>query len=598
MNGNSDYPDRLQKLFPGHPARRLLCTGVYTNELGEDKKEVTTVYRGARPGNYAEHLSVGSIGGRGALGVIPTYPEEFGGRTCWLVLFLALDFDHLSLAEVMPLVAALEEYRVYVYLDRGTTGRGVHLYIFLSSPLPQREAHEVLTTIANLSLHIGLPYPEFMPSSASGSGKGIFLPYRGAAEDGIGANPLIDPYGTQIPLGAANPDAAESEIFRTEVEDLKSFVENLGVADTRTTASCDTSHILPTPGTYAGGIEAWDAEMARLKEVWVKTRRQYLALGASAYGIRSLGISADRIKSSIEALEKASSDPEVDQRMKAVDRTVEKHVKGERVAWVKFYNLAGVEPPKSNKVVPYEVIIKLHILEDRLSSALFKGMGGFTDLDVLYSLIEVGRKYGKPHAEGVEVSISVRDLAEFARVGSDTVIKSLRRLGQSGLVKRGSRGKGTNSGSLVLLIDDEDVASHNMRDEDEDGNADEQDIHLPRFRWGAGKIGKTSRPILQILQRLQPCTRVDVAKAMGRKSNGIRNPMNRLWEQGLVVYDEETNTYTLPYDLQDRLFEVQFNDGTLETNFKHKKRFERERKAFRTMLSIKRAKGREKVQSR
>ncbi len=597
MNDNLDYPDILQKLFPGHPARRLLCTGVYTNELGEDKKEVTTVYRGARPGNYAEHLSVGSIGGRGALGVIPTYPEEFGGRTCWLVLFLALDFDSVGLAEVMPLVSTLEEYRVYVYLDRGTTGRGVHLYVFLSDPLRQRQAHEALTTIANLSRHLKLPYPEFMPSSASGAGKGIFLPYRGASEDGFGANPLIDPYGTQIPLGAADPDAAESEIFKTEVEDLKSFVENLGVADSGFTASCDTSQMLPTSGTYARGIEAWDAEMARLKEVWVQGKRQYLTLGASAYGIRSLGISADRIKNSIEALEKASSYPEVDERLKAVDHTLQKYVRGERIAWRKFYNLAGVEPPGANKVVPWEVILKLHILEDRLSSAPFKGMGGFTDLDVLDSLIEVGRRYGNPHPEGVEVSISVRDLAVVARVGKDTVNNSLKRLIEAGRVLRGSRGKGTHSGSLILLIEDVDVASHNVMDE----NADEQDIHVPvpRFRWGGGKLGKISRPILQILQGLQPCTRADVAKAMGRKSNGIRNPMNRLWEQGLVVYDEETNTYTLPSDFQDRLFEVQLANGTLETDFKHKKRFERERKAYKTLLSIKKTIGRdEPVQAR
>ncbi len=255
----------------------------------------------------------------------------------------------------------------------------------------------------------------------------------------------------------------------------------------------------------------------------------------------------------------------------------------------KFYKLAGVEPPRSNKVVPYEVILKLHALEDRLSSALFKGMGGFTDLDILYSLIEVGRKYGKPHAEGVEVSISVRALAEVARVGSDTVSNSLKRLGREGWVFRANKGRGSNSGSLVLLIDDE--ALHNVTDE----SADERDIHIPipRFRWGTGKMGKTSRPILQILQRLQPCTRADVARAMGRKSRDIRNPMNRLVEYELVDHDEEINTYTLPIDLQDRLFEVLLADGTLATDFKHKKRFERERKVYRALLSMNKARERE-----
>ncbi len=335
MKDNLNHPTILQKLFPGHPAKRLECTDVYTDGFGQKKKKVITIHRGARTEDYARHLSIDSIDGVDALGIIPTYPEQVEGKNRWFVSFLALDFDTLSLAEVMRLVAALEGYRVYVYLDRGTTGRGVHLYIFLSSPLPQGEAHEVLTTIANLSLHIGLPYPEFMPSSASGSGKGIFLPYRGAAENGFGVNPLIDFDGTQIPLDAADPDATEGEIFKTEVEDLKTLVEDLSVTDSRPTASPDTSNTLPTSGTYAGGLEAWDAEMTRLGKVWVEGKRQHLTLGATAYGIRSLGIPADRIKSSIEALERASSDPEVDQRMKAVDRTVQRHVRGERVAWVK-----------------------------------------------------------------------------------------------------------------------------------------------------------------------------------------------------------------------------------------------------------------------
>ena len=132
---------------------------------------------------------------------------------------MALDFDIFGFVDVMPLIAVLEEYRVYVYLDQGTTGRGVHLYIFLSDPLPQGEAHEVLVTIADLSKQLNLPYPEFMPSSASGPGKGIFLPYRGAAEDGFGANPFINPMGgEQIPL-----DVTESEVFRTDVERPSEF---------------------------------------------------------------------------------------------------------------------------------------------------------------------------------------------------------------------------------------------------------------------------------------------------------------------------------------------------------------------------------------
>ncbi len=586
MRDNRDYPRILRGLFPGHPAKRLLCTSVVRNESGGAKKKVVTIHRGAGLEDYSKHLDRKSYDGLGALGIIPTFPKSIGEKTRWFVWFLALDYDSISMQEIMTLIAVLEEYRVYVYVDQGTTGRGVHLYIFLSGPLLQREAHEVLVTIANLSKHLGLPYPEFMPSSTSGPGKGIFLPYRGAAEDGLGANPLIDPIGgVQIPLDAADPDAVDSEVFRTEVGDLRTLIENLG-GGSKSTTSHESSYNPIDISTYGGGLRTWDAEMTRLKEIWVEGRRQYLTLGATAYGI-SLGMTAVRIKEDIEALERASTHPEVDERLKAVDRTIEKHVKGQRIAWRKFYNLADVEPPGANKMVPWEVILRLQILEDRLRSVPFKGMGGFTDLDVLDSLIEVGRKYGKLHPEGVEISISVRDLALVARTSKDTILKSIKRLRKAGWIKRSNYGQGTNSGSLVLLID-EDLAFQELTNEDENKGVDEETtFHIPRFRWRSGNLGKTARPILMNLQRLQPCTKADVARAMGRKSRDIRNPMNRLWDDALVDHDEDTNTYTLPTDFQDRLFEVLLANGTLETDFRHKERFERERNMFRLLLHMK-----------
>ena len=195
MKDNRDYPSILQGLFPGHPARRLLCTDVYLDEFGRNKKKVVTIKRGARPEDYSRHLDPESYAGEGALGIIPTYSKSAGEKTRWLVRFLALDFDSVSMAMIMDLVAVLEQYRVYAYLDEGTTGRGVHFYVIPSFPLSQSEAHKVLITIANLSKQMKLSYPEFMPSSSSGREKGILLPYRGAAKDGFGANPLMDPYG-------------------------------------------------------------------------------------------------------------------------------------------------------------------------------------------------------------------------------------------------------------------------------------------------------------------------------------------------------------------------------------------------------------------
>ncbi|MBA2617096.1 MAG: hypothetical protein H0U91_02850, partial [Rubrobacter sp.] len=255
MREDRDYPGSLQRLFPGHPARHLLCNHVDRDASGKVEKKVTTLHRGALPRDYNKHLDPKSRDGAGALGVIPGFPENDGETTRWFVQFLALDFDRLQMTDVMPLIAILEEYRVYVYLDQGTTGRGVHPYVFLSDLLPQGEAHEALATIADLSKQLGLSYPEFMPSSASGPGKGIFLPYRGAAEDGFGANPLIDPVGgEQIPL-----DEVEGEIYRTDAGDLKVFVESLGSTETASQVDHNAVHNPVDISTYAGAQKAWNA---------------------------------------------------------------------------------------------------------------------------------------------------------------------------------------------------------------------------------------------------------------------------------------------------------------------------------------------------
>lgn len=89
----------------------------------------------------------------------------------------------------MPLVNILEDNGVHPYLDHGTTGRGAHLYIFLSEPLPQPKAHSVVKAVAELARRLGLGTSEIKPSNPYNPGTGIFLPYRGAERDGYGFNP-------------------------------------------------------------------------------------------------------------------------------------------------------------------------------------------------------------------------------------------------------------------------------------------------------------------------------------------------------------------------------------------------------------------------
>src|SRR4051794_23172924 len=90
----------------------------------------------------------------------------------------------------------------------------------------------------------------------------------------------------------------------------------------------------------------------------------------------------------------------------------------------------------------------LEVLKRRAHEKMWKGPGGFTDYDVYRSMIEVGQKrFGKLHTEGVEVSISVRELSLLARVSYSGTVRSLRRLEQAGLITRALRGGGTKAGS-------------------------------------------------------------------------------------------------------------------------------------------------------
>lgn len=566
----------LKGLFPCHPARHLTGKVVQDIGSGQVKKDVRTRKSGPSLGHYAGHLSAESDGEANVLGVIPTFPKTAGDKRYWFVSVLALDYDTVAAQDMWPLLFALEESGVYAYYDTGTTGRGIHLYIFLSEPLVQQEAHGVLACVADLSEELGLPYPEFFPSSPRAAGKGILLPYRGAAEDGIGVNPLIDPTtGEMVPL----PEA-EDAIHRTELEDLRAFVETLD----HPRSKAETSHNAVIIDTYSDASEAFSAEGQRIARSWTESRRQYLALGFTAFAIR-IGVAADAIREAITAMEEKSSNPEVDKRLAAVNSTIEKYEKGQRIACHKFYRLAGLEPPALRRAVSWEAQVRLRAFKAKLDSAAFKGIRGYTDQDVVKTLVQIARKYGKVHRRGVEVSIAVRQLASEARVSKQTVIASLKRLSEEGWIWRSSRGKGTNSGTLVLLVGDTDLDSSEAEvGDDPDG---ETLFHIPRFRWGAGKLGKSVGPILRWVQLLQPCTRADVARAMGRQSRDIKAPMDRLKEHSLVDYDEKTCMYSLPANFEDLLIKALSADGTLETDLKHKSRYEWEQARFKEYLTSK-----------
>ena len=219
--------------------------------------------------------------------------------------------------------------------------------------------------------------------------------------------------------------------------------------------------------------------------------------------------------------------------------------------------------------------VMLDELRRRASDRAWRGKGGLTDRDVYLSLIEVAQDHGSVCADGMRISISVRELSRRARISYASTLRSLNdRLIPAGLVTRSSGGWGRTSGSLILLIDDDALDSR------ERSTADVNNSKGPttRFRWGAGKLGKLSGLVAETLHATGPCTRPEIAKALGRKSRDIKPTLNRLVESGLV--ERGGDTYSLPANFEGLLEERFLSDGTLETDRKHEELYEREREAY------------------
>lgn len=295
MKDNLGYPATLQRLFPGHPAKHIELRALKHPDLG--KKDAITLPFGAKENLYARHLDVRCLDGSWALGLMAGFPV---GPKRWSVSWIGFDFDGNTLTEVLSFVVALRERDIHAYLTRGTSGRGSHGYVFFTEPVSQPKVHNALKQWANLAEDLGLGRPEIRPSNPYGPGTGIFLPYRGAEQDGYGFNPIID----TVTLDAIALEDACTRITRTIPESF--LVRRRDSGKTRTKTAASKVH-----ATGMGSFEAWEAELRRLKSYWVENKRQFLTLGATAYGLVGLGLPSEKVKEGLLLLMRKAKDEEI-----------------------------------------------------------------------------------------------------------------------------------------------------------------------------------------------------------------------------------------------------------------------------------------------
>ena len=188
--------ERLRAAFNPDATRHIRLM-----QLDDDgDKTVVTRLQGPSLHNYRTHLDDASRGGTGALGVSPTFDTVAPGRAPrFLAAFAAVDLDDTIPERVRPVVEALAARGVALYLSRGTSGRGTHAYALFEQAVPCSVAAAFVRNIARSFADAGHRVDKTFPSTATGVGASILLPYRAAGIDGVGANRCSSP-ATSVPF--------------------------------------------------------------------------------------------------------------------------------------------------------------------------------------------------------------------------------------------------------------------------------------------------------------------------------------------------------------------------------------------------------------
>ena len=269
------WVQKLRDLFQAHPAQHL--------ELGRVQpatraKEVRTRPGGATPAHFTKHLRAKRD--FGGLGVHPGRPDRpKGERAQWFTTWFALDLDGTKPPQLEDFLIELMHHDLMAYPSTGTTGGGSHLWFFLESPIPVAVAHKLALSLAELARAHGAQTVEVRPSAPYGPGSGILLPYRGAAADGYGFNPLLEPLGDYSPIS---------------MEQLETIHLNSLEAVEAVMLQPRTERTKPRQRTSVEHPEArWADELERLGPLWLRGRRNALTLGATSFGLH-LGIDPER----------------------------------------------------------------------------------------------------------------------------------------------------------------------------------------------------------------------------------------------------------------------------------------------------------------
>jgi len=573
--------EALMELFPGGTGGFLKWQAA----LGPHaRKRTTTVARAPTPADYGDHLSPSSGLGPGAIGVKLSQLNDEG---VWVCKAIALDLDDLTVARLREtaVIDTLESLGLPAYVGTGSTGRGCHLYAFLEEAAPTDLAHAALLTAAQVIRDAVDPTPvELFPSNPRSAGKGLYLPYRGAGEDGFGANPMLDPRTGYDPI----PLETTPEIIRRTPTALLSELAKLHPAE-GVNLSMDPQDETMTAGPVRSNLEKFEAEVDRLQHHWRHGVRNNLVKGLAGWAVGGLKLEQGHVLAGIERLHRKSgvversSEADLAELNNAALATIRRHRSGALIAWHPYYRQAGVTPPTPvGRSDAHR--LRLQALQAHCKNIDFVGTTALPDKAVYETLIQLAVQVGRLHNDGIVVRVARRDLALRANMSDNGSRNAVARLRQRGLIKPLPGVKRGETGSIILL-DPPELA--NERTQSTPPVHSSESVYdwvrcFPQAAFRRGALGTIAGVVYDELRQAEGGTLPvrQIAKQVGRKPYRLRQAIQRLVHYKIASLDAEDDSLTLSRNAADFLAAAADLTGANRRRSKQRERHAEERKAF------------------
>ena len=482
-----------------------------------------------------------------------------------LVSWLAVEMYGLHGFGEQSLLDTLDGEDVYAYLANDPITQKQNVYVFLDQDVPRAEAQELASHLRAIVAFRSEPPVLSFPAVEPQERRRTALPFvRGAltVQDRPPAF-LLDASRRRLTL-----EEFTSHVQRTSPEAIRRLP--LPSID-------DSTHLeLSTPEQ---DLVTWERELARAETHWDSARAQDLSLALAGLGVY-LGVEELDVYSAVHQICVRVEDPDAADRLIAVVNTYRKWQGGQHVAFRMFYERAGLTPP-TIKGVSRELLNMLDDLIIQIPEQEWNLRTRTVDQALYRKLIALARSHGSKSTDGIEISISERDLALQLGVTRATVQKAIKRLTELRLVKRADQGRGIGAGSYRIIASKEKRTSLSQSSFSQVFR-DEWDTYVRFARNGPGRLGKPAVEALVALARSSESMNArQWAASLGIKPDQLRRRRVSLQAASLVETAENKHRYTPVADWQERLNRILVDEGSFKARERDRDSYEHERRVFR-----------------